>query len=67
MINAAIEEYPDREWIHSAIEDWLPTAAFHVVFSNAALQWLAEPRRLSWRLQLLRGWSHEQHIKAVSS
>ena len=28
---------------------------------------LSEPHRLSWRLQLLRGWSHEQHIKEVSS
>jgi hypothetical protein len=26
-----------------------------------------EPHRLSWRLQPLRGWSHEQHIKEVSS
>ena len=26
-----------------------------------------EPPRLSWRLHTLRGWSHEQHIKEVSS
>jgi len=28
---------------------------------------LFEPPRLSWRLQPLRGWSHEQHIKEVSN
>ena len=28
---------------------------------------LCEPYRLSWRLQTLRGWSHEQHIKEISS
>ncbi len=27
----------------------------------------SEPPRLSWRLQPLRGWSHEQHIKEVSN
>lgn len=40
MISAAREECPEGDWAHSAIEDWLPVAAFDVVFSNAALQWV---------------------------
>jgi trans-aconitate 2-methyltransferase len=50
MIGAAREEHPEGDWIHSTIEDWHPAAAFDVVFSNAALQWLPNHGPLVERL-----------------
>jgi trans-aconitate 2-methyltransferase len=50
MIAVAREEHPDGDWIHSAIEDWRPDAAFDIVFSNAALQWLPDHGPLVERL-----------------
>lgn len=50
MIAAARTEHPDGEWIHSAIQDWRPSAVFDVVFSNAALQWLPDHGPLVARL-----------------
>jgi trans-aconitate 2-methyltransferase len=50
MIGAAREEHPEGEWLHSAIEDWCPAATFDVIFSNAALQWLADHGPLVGRL-----------------
>lgn len=46
MIEAARAEEPLEEWILSGIEDWIPSTAFDVVFSNAALQWLPDHRAL---------------------
>ena len=50
MIDAAREDEPLEEWILSGIEEWVPSAAFDVVFSNAALQWLPDHHDLVERL-----------------
>ena len=43
---------------------YLRTYAVKIELGNILV---SEPYRLSWRLQTLRGWSHEQHIKEISS
>ena len=50
MIDAARADEPLEEWIVSGIEDWNPSVAFDVVFSNAALQWLPDHCTLVERL-----------------
>jgi trans-aconitate 2-methyltransferase len=50
MIETARREYPDAVWVHSPIEEWCPTTAFDIVFSNAALQWLPSHGPLVERL-----------------
>lgn len=50
MIDAARADEPLEEWILSGIEDWVPSATFDVVFSNAALQWLPDHYALVERL-----------------
>lgn len=50
MIDSARREYPEGDWVLSAIEDWRPASAFDVVFSNAAIQWLPDHGPLVERL-----------------
>ena len=50
MIDAARDDAPLEEWIVAGIEDWIPSAAYDVVFSNAALQWLPDHCALVERL-----------------
>ena len=44
MIARARKTQPDQTWIVQGIEDWAATegAAYDVVFSNAALQWVPD-------------------------
>src|ERR1700683_1026334 len=44
MVARARETQPERTWIVQGIEDWAATegAAYDVVFSNAALQWVPD-------------------------
>jgi len=42
MIAAARATYPDREWIVDDAQSWRSDEQFDVVFSNAALQWMAD-------------------------
>jgi len=41
MINAASQAYPDWAWVEGDIATWTAAAAFDLVFSNAALHWVA--------------------------
>lgn len=50
MIDAARADEPLEEWVVGDIEDWVPSAPFDVVFSNAALQWVPDHRALTERL-----------------
>jgi len=50
MITAARTKYPRERWLLADIADWHPDAAFDVVFSNAALQWLPNHGPLVERL-----------------
>jgi len=50
MIAAARETYPEQDWLQADIGTWAPADPFDIVFSNAALQWLGDHRRLVRRL-----------------
>jgi trans-aconitate 2-methyltransferase len=50
MIEAARVTHPELSWMLSGIEEWEPTRAFDVVFSNAALQWVPDHGPLVERL-----------------
>jgi len=50
MIDAARAAYPAQDWILADISDWVPDRPVDLVFSNAALQWLGDHRRLLPRL-----------------
>lgn len=41
MIHAAAQAYPDWTWIEEDIATWTAATPFDLVFSNAALQWVA--------------------------
>lgn len=42
MLRQARDNHPKWDWIESTIEDWSPTAAYDLIFSNAALHWVAQ-------------------------
>lgn len=53
MLKTARQNHPDWNWIESAIENWRPNGTYDLVFSNAALHWIADhatlfPRLLSY-------------------
>jgi len=50
MIDSARANHPLQEWLLHSIETWTCTAAFDVVFSNAALQWVPDHGPLVQRL-----------------
>ncbi|WP_133510357.1 methyltransferase domain-containing protein [Candidatus Thiosymbion oneisti] len=50
MIDAARAAYPAQDWICADLSDWVPDRPVDLVFSNAALQWLGDHRRLLPRL-----------------
>lgn len=50
MLKQARSRHPDWHWIQSNIEDWQPDGRFDLIFSNAALHWLADHGALFPRL-----------------
>jgi len=46
MIAAAQRSYADQQWMLGRIEDWSASTPLDVVFSNAALQWIANHAQL---------------------
>src|SRR5689334_3329157 len=42
MLRQARDNHPEWVWIESTIEDWSPTAPYDLIFSNAALHWVAQ-------------------------
>lgn len=55
MLAQARQHHPDWQWIESRIEAWQANAAYDLIFSNAALHWVADhaalfPRLLSYLL-----------------
>jgi trans-aconitate 2-methyltransferase len=45
MLATAREDFPAATWVEADIATWRPQAAFDVVFSNAALQWVPDHGR----------------------
>jgi trans-aconitate 2-methyltransferase len=45
MLASAREKFPQWRWVEGDIATWQPDAAYDVIFSNAALQWLPDHRR----------------------
>ena len=50
MLATARRDYPDIEFIEADLADWQADAAFDVVFTNAALQWISDHEKLLPRL-----------------
>jgi trans-aconitate 2-methyltransferase len=50
MLAKAREDYPDISWVEGDIADWSPDEPPDLIFSNAALHWLADHARLLPRL-----------------
>ncbi len=50
MIDHAKRDHPQSRWIEADATAWQPDDAFDVVFSNAALHWMPDHRRLFARL-----------------
>ena len=50
MIAAASQAYPDAIWVQGDIATWTAIAPFDLVFSNAALHWVANHAQLLPRL-----------------
>jgi trans-aconitate 2-methyltransferase len=51
MLEAARRDYPDLEWVHAdASGDLSYLGKFDIVFSNAAIQWIPDHKRLLERL-----------------
>ncbi len=50
MINSCRKNYPDQEWILADAENWQPSSAYDIVFSNAAFQWIPQHNLLLNRL-----------------
>ena len=50
MLRQARNNHPEWVWIESTIEDWSPTAAYDLIFSNAALHWVPQHESLFSRL-----------------
>jgi trans-aconitate 2-methyltransferase len=50
MLKQAQARHPDWHWIQSDIDNWKPDAQFDLIFSNAALHWLADHGALFPRL-----------------
>jgi trans-aconitate 2-methyltransferase len=50
MIAAAARDYPEGQWIVADIGAWSDATPFDVIFSNAALYWVANHRALLPRL-----------------
>lgn len=50
MLAAARESVPDVDWVEEDISNWRPAEKFHLVFSNAALQWVSNHAELFPRL-----------------
>lgn len=46
MIAAAKAEYRDMNWVESDITEWKAEAAFDLIFSNAALHWVPEHKKI---------------------
>ena len=50
MLRQARESHPEWDWIESTVENWSPVAAYDLIFSNAALHWVARHETLFPRL-----------------
>ncbi len=50
MVEKARATFPTCEWILADVESWHPSGKFDVVFSNAALQWMADQQHIIPRL-----------------
>src|SRR5689334_7353624 len=50
MLRQARDNHPKWDWMESTIEDWSPVAAYDLIFSNAALHWVAQHEALFPRL-----------------
>ncbi len=50
MLRQAQDSHPEWHWIESRIEDWQPAGAYNLIFSNAALHWVADHGSLFPRL-----------------
>jgi|SRR5689334_5886840 trans-aconitate 2-methyltransferase len=50
MLAHARENHPDWQWLQTSIEDWKPQTKYNLVFSNAALHWVADHGTLFPRL-----------------
>jgi len=50
MLRQAKQNHPDWRWIESPIESWQPQGPYDLIFSNAALHWVADHRALFLRL-----------------
>lgn len=50
MIQAALESYPDEEWLLADLVDWTPDTPVDLIYSNAALHWLPDHGQLIPRL-----------------
>jgi trans-aconitate 2-methyltransferase len=50
MLRTARAAQPDRVWVLSDLRDWAPEVAYNLVFSNGALQWIPDHRKVVLRL-----------------
>ncbi|MEZ5565740.1 MAG: trans-aconitate 2-methyltransferase [Gammaproteobacteria bacterium] len=50
MLQTARKNYPEHKWLVGDISQWTPDQPFDLLFSNAALQWLANHSQLVCRL-----------------
>lgn len=50
MLSRARANHPDWKWIESGVEQWAPSLAYDLIFSNACLHWVADHAALFPRL-----------------
>ena len=50
MIRKARAQYPDTDWVHGDARAWTPDQSYHVIFSNAALQWMPDQQGIIRKL-----------------